>query len=116
MDEIRSAVSRIYDVLAAWAEFGLLSLAMLIVIPYAILIVFFLMLLPFILIGVGLTSLWYAAIYSFLVMALVGGYCYRKYVNGGDPESPIAGRSITSENRAIRRSRSIMRNSSKRRR
>lgn len=114
MDEIRRVLSKIYDAVVAWMEFGILWLAMLIVIPYAIAIASFLMVPPFILLVVGLASEWSVAIYIFAVMALVGTYCYRKYVNG-DSDSPIDGRSILSEDRAIRKSRSIMRKSQARR-
>jgi membrane protein implicated in regulation of membrane protease activity len=115
MDEIRRVLAKIYNALVAWMEFGILWLAMLIVIPYAIAIGVFLIFLPIILLAVGLGSDWFVAIYIFAVMALVGTYCYWKYVNG-DTDTPIAGRSILPEERAIRKSRSIMRNSRSRRR
>lgn len=110
MEEIRKKIAQIYDALAAWMEFGILSAALLIFIPYALTIGVLLLLLPLFLIVLGLTSPWYGAIYIFVVMALVGAYCYRKYKSGGDPNSPIAGRPITTQERAVRRSRSIMRN------
>ena len=116
MDEIRSALSRTIDAFEAWAEFGVLSLAMIMYIPLLISLGAFLILLPFILIGFGFASPWYVALYIFVIMSLVGGYCYHKYFYGDDSESVIDGRSIMSENQAVRRSRSIMRNSNKRKR
>jgi hypothetical protein len=116
MDEIRNAISRVYNAFVAWAEFGMLSLALMIVIPYALAIGVLLLLLPFILFFVGVGSPWPVAIYIFAIMAFVGVYCYRNYVSGGDPDAPISGRPIISQDRANRRSRSIMRNSKRRRR
>ena len=114
MDAIRDACQRIYTIVSLWANFGVIWLGLLFYIPYLLIVGAFLLVLPFILFFIGISSHWQLALYIFVVMAIAVCVCYHLYFHRGDSESPLAGRPIIPESRAVRRSRSIIRNSRKR--
>lgn len=116
MEDFRDAVGKVRRLMYAWCEWGVLSLYMMFCIPWLIMLVAFLIALPFILIVYGLASPLITSLYIFAVMAGVGVYCIKKYFADDVPDEPIAGRRVLSEDRAIDRSRSILKNSRPKRR
>jgi hypothetical protein len=95
----------------AWIEYGVLCVLVLICFPFVAMIFVVLMVIPVLLAVYGLVSPIEVTIYVFTVMTCVGLYCFTKHRDRDEPDKPISGRQIISEDRAEERSRSMMRNS-----
>jgi membrane protein implicated in regulation of membrane protease activity len=93
-------------------EFGFLCVYAAFMIPVYVFIFLILLVLPLIYIGFATQSTLPLALYLFAVLGCVAVYCIHKFSHEGDPDVPRQGRPMETEERAQRRSRSLISKSS----
>lgn len=112
METLKERLTFYLRLIWAWMEFGFLCVYTAFMIPVFVVIFLILLVLPLIYIGFATQSTLPLALYLFAVMVCVAVYCIHKFFHESDPDVPRQGRPLETEERAERRSRSLISKSS----
>lgn len=114
MEIIKLLFAAVGRVFLAWWTFAGLLIHVTIAIPYFTVIAIVLTAIPVVYIYIAARVPWWAMMYMTAVFVGVGIYVMKHFNDVDTIEEPLDGRGVTSEEKAERRSRSIIRNSSRR--
>lgn len=109
MEELIESIKNIHRLLVCWIDFGLILLNVAIGIPIIVAVTLVLISVPFLYLAVAFSAPLSATLYLLAVFAGVATYCISTYRSGEDREFPDDGRPITTEDKADRRGRSMIR-------
>ena len=113
MDEFRERIARIFSFIRSWCDFGLLLVHAAIAIPIVIVVFIILLALPIAYVVFAIQQPLLLALYLFAVFGGVLAYVCLRSKTVGDEEDPHKGRPIISEDKASRRSKSLINPDSK---
>ncbi len=113
MDEFREIVARIFGFIKDWCEFGVLCVHTAIMIPVGIALFIILLVLPIAYLVFAAYQPLFLALYLFTVFGGVAAYMCLRSKTAGDEEDPHKGRPIISEEKAVRKSKSLINPDSK---
>ena len=97
MNEFTEQLKRIYNAVYIWCEWGITTCCLAFAIPYYILIVCFLVVLPFLYFAFAIQAPFWGAVYLIVVAALSACTIYAKYTSEDDDGPRGNGRSVYDE-------------------